>query len=422
MKIAHFTDTYLPYVNGASYSIEATARLLSKSHTVRIYAPAYKNGRKKETVGKVQVERYPSFPLPTYKDVHVVSPVFQEVLDSVKEFDPDIIHFHTPSMMGLAGILAAKRLHTPLVGTYHNFFSENLIYVSLEKLMMKLLEGIDTRVSEWGIDMAWMRKWRMTGEKHHTRETVLQTLTWKMVNKIYSYCDAVICPSETVQKELVKRGFGKSLKVISNGLDLRQFPPKTVKTPSLVILHVGRLDYSKHIEVLLEAMVEVKGTLPGAVLWIAGSGPEEKRLKKIARDLGVSRVVRFLGHVSREKLSVLYRKAGVFAIASTMETQGIVLLEAMASGLPIVGVKKYAIPDAVKNGKNGYVVPAFQSREMAKKLLYLLTNPDIAATMGMAGRKMAQAHEVGKMAEKTEKLYQELIRKSAKITRENGQK
>lgn len=127
MRIAYFTDTFLPRIDGVTYTIFEHTKLLSiRGNKVRIYAPAYPERNKNEKLNGVVIERYSSIPLPTYKGTRISFPNIYTMYKSIKKFNPDIIHFHTPGSIGILAILIAKFLKKPLVTTYHTLWSETL--------------------------------------------------------------------------------------------------------------------------------------------------------------------------------------------------------------------------------------------------------------------------------------------------------
>ena len=413
MKIAYFADAYKPQINGMTISVEAFAKAFSKEHEIMIFAPGY--GRKEviEKEGRIVIRRYPSFVFPSYKDWQVATPDIGEILKATEEFNPDIIHFHSPGPLGMLGILAAKKLKKPLVGTYHTLFSETLVYISPAKLLERYIRYIDRVVSGLGLEVNRQKNVDKPGE-----ETLSKKITWSLLNRIYKYCDVVICPSGAIKRELSKRGMEVRMEVVSNGLDLKRFPPKKEYKQKQVILHAGRLGYEKKIDVVLDAFKLVLTKCPEAILWIAGGGPADESLKKKAEKNGISGKVRFLGMVDRKELAKIYREADVFVTASTMETQGLVILEAMASGLPVVGVKAFAVPDVVKHGTNGYLVMPGGAKDMAEKTAKILQDLKLQKKMGKASREAAQKHDITICVRKMEKVYRSLSVKERLTFRE----
>jgi glycosyltransferase involved in cell wall biosynthesis len=409
MKIAHFTDAFLPNVNGVSYCVDIFSQEQAKRHQVKVFAPAYSKGKVFEKRGKVEVRRYYSVPIPAYKEAHLTVPDFLDIYRFLHDFDPDIIHFHCPGTMGLMGILMAKILKKPLVGTYHTLFSEVLDYVSVRKLLNKYLVAIDKAASGVGLDLAILRN----GENLKNGESTAQKLTWSAVNRIFNYADTIICPSASIERELTKRKMKKNkLTVISNGIDTPKFPAK--KNYRLVnkILHVGRLGFEKNVDVVIRAFHEFTKLNPQfskIQLIIAGDGPARKDLEKLAGELGIKNRVRFLGMIRREKLPGIYRNADMFVTASDMETLGMVALEAMASGLPVVAVNKYAMEDLVTEGENGFKVAPGDSKEMAEKILRLIADQDLRMKFGKAGREKVENQSTSETVLKMEELYKSLV-------------
>lgn len=407
MKIAYFTDAFIPNVNGVSFSVDTFSQLLSANNKIEIYAPSYKGRGKTQKRGKVTVCRYYSLPIPTYKDAHLAVPDVVGIYNHVEKFDPDIIHIHTPGSLGLAGILVAKMLRKPLVGTYHTLVSEVLVYASLQKLLDKYLQAIDKVVGGVGADLGLLQKNGSLAKK----ETLPQKLTWSALNRIYGYMDLVICPSDAIKRELVKRGMKKRVEVVSNGVDLKMFPVKRNYKVTKKILHVGRLGYEKNVDVIIKAFARIAQANSELQLVIAGDGPAKNDLMKMTVNMKISDRVIFLGMVKRELLCKVYKDADVFVTTSTMETQGMVVLEAMACGLPVVGVKRYALPDLVKNGENGYVVKPGDEKMLADRILKIMNDGVLMEKMGNNSRKMALTHEVSDMVRKLSRLYDEVLLK-----------
>ncbi len=254
----------------------------------------------------------------------------------------------------------------------------------------------------------------LLSEKEKSRQetagdSIPQRVTWSLVNRVYGRCDIVISPSEAIKRELSKRGLAKRIEVVSNGVDLDRFARKSDFAPTGRIIHTGRLGFEKNLRVVLTAFAEIAGKNPGYELIIAGDGPARKELEKMSKDLGVDNRVKFLGMIKRDDLPQIYRSGDVFATASTMETQGMVVLEAMACGLPVVGVRKYALPDLIKDGVNGFVVKPGGEKQMAGKLEYILNNPRLIRKMGMKAVETARKHDIRLMAEKLSGVYAEAM-------------
>ena len=375
MKIAYFTDSYVPQVNGVTYVVQAHVGLLARNHQVKVYAPAYGLMYETEREKNLVVERYPSVPVATYKEIRLPVVDIGRLERSVAEFDPDIIHFHSPGVLGLAGVRMAKKLGRPLVGTYHTLFSEMLPPLPA----FRLIPG------------GWLRKG-----------------IWKLSNKVFERCSLVISPTQTIADELKSHGLKGEVKVLSNGVDIGQFAAKKGYGNRKRILHVGRMSHEKNVEAVLRAFGEVVKVWPEARLVVAGGGPALEGLKEKACELGLERAVTFLGYVSREKLGALYRRSDVFVTASAMETLGLVIVEAMASGLPVVGVNAGGVRDLVVTGVNGYLAEPGDYRGMAKKIVYILREENLIEKLGKNSRRMAEKHDVRKVVKELERVYSRL--------------
>lgn len=403
MRIAYFTDTYLPVVNGVSYSVDTFSKFLSQNHQIRIYAPSYSWKESVEKRGNLEIFRYTSFALLNYKDLHLPLPNVMKVIKNVEEFKPDLIHIHTPVSLGLTGILVSKLLKKPLVGTYHTLYSETLDYISVKRVIYKYLTAIELLAKGVGMQIA------LKEEKNANEGELSKKLAWQVVNKIYSFCDLVICPSNTIKIELLERRFKKTVCVVSNGVDTKIFSPLGQQFNNQVVLYVGRLGFEKNVDQILKAFSVVVEWIPKARLWIVGDGPAKRGLVDLARELRIERYIRWYGMVDRMRLPQIYTKGTVMVTASTMETQGLTVLEAMACGLPVVGVKSFALPDLIKNGKNGLLVDPGDINGMATAVVKILNNEKMAKVMGENSLKMSEAHSIDKSVEEVCGIYCQLF-------------
>jgi len=377
MRIAFFTDSYLPQINGVTYAVDTFAKGLTKNgHKVEIFAPSYGQNN---AIHKVTTHSYSSIPFPGYKDLRIVFPRLISPLLSIKKFQPDIVHLHSPGNIGLSAILIAKLLKIPLIGTYHTIFSEQLGYLNPLKL---------------------------TGAAKPNRpETLPQKATWKVINSIYSSCNVIIAPSKSIADELTKRGVKRPIKIISNGIDLSQFPNKNYFNQGNKLLYVGRIGYEKNIDIVIESFQLVQRKQPETTLTIVGDGPNLKSLKDLSKKLKLSGKIKFTGKLPREQLSEVYRSHDIFVTASAMEIQPLTVLEAMASGLPIVGVRKYGLIDLVEEDKNGYLVESYDKVAMADRIIKIVSSNSLAKKFGKRSRIIAENNNADKSIKKLENLY-----------------
>jgi glycosyltransferase involved in cell wall biosynthesis len=182
-----------------------------------------------------------------------------------------------------------------------------------------------------------------------------------------------------------------------------------------VIIHVGRIDVEKQVDTVIRAAADVM-QLVDAQLLVVGDGHRRSAMMQLAHRLQVSGRCCFPGFIPPEgDLAGLYRLASVFVTGSEVETQGLVLLEAAASGLPIVAFRATAIPELVKDGKTGYLVLPRDVPAMTDRIVTLLRNPDLARAMGQEGRALAQDHSLDRTMERHEQLYQSLVSETVAV-------
>lgn len=409
MRIAIFTDTFYPEINGVSVALDNVISNLNKRHRFLVFAPKYPKMERERNYKNVNIYRQFSFPLPSYHFVRLTVP---NILKSQKEFTkfkPDIVHIHGPGPLGLLGVYLAKRYKIPLVGTYHGILADFLTYVSLYRLTKFDLFTERLRNN-------FPRFFQLIGKRkpspdNKAKEKLPQRIIWQLLNVFYNNCDLVLAPSKAIVTELKNRGIKTDVRAISNGINLKQFKPKkSYSEKPRKLIHVGRLGYEKNIDVIIHSMPKIIKHYPDVTLDIFGDGPARINLENLTKELKLTRFVKFHGFFPYERLNSAYLAHDVFITASTIETQGLVILEAMASGLPIIGVRKYAIPDLVINGKNGYVVAPFNIKQMANAIIKLLNNPKLCSKMGMNGVLFARKHELHYVLKKLENEYNKISR------------
>jgi glycosyltransferase involved in cell wall biosynthesis len=211
-----------------------------------------------------------------------------------------------------------------------------------------------------------------------------------------------------MKRELERHGIKKKVLFISNGVDLKKFRPVKVRKTGKTLLHVGRIGYEKNIDVILKAFKLLLKKDSSARLVIAGRGPDLEKLKSYARRLGIDKSTRFLGPVAHDSLPKLYSSADVFVTASTIETEGLVILEAMACGLPIVGVDALAVPYIVKHGKNGFVAKPYKTKEIAVYMKKLLGDAALRSRFGKESLKIVKRFSLESTVDEFERTYKSL--------------
>jgi len=377
MKIAYFSDTFYPRIDGVVVTLLNFIQLLAeKGHKIKLYVPNYENIKEREFHENISIERHTSFKLMGYPDFRVAIPVLLKVKKSIEIFEPEIIHFHTPGPLGLIGVNVAKQDKIPLIATYHTYLTDFLVCISPNKKIDK-----------------------------SDKKDLSKQIVWKLSNYYYDKCDLVTAPSESIRRELKRHGLKAKVKVLSNGLSLDEFSSKEKYNKKAKLLHVGRMSFEKNVDVIIKSAAILKKEFPDIRLDIVGDGPALKSLKSLTQKLEAEKNIRFLGYKEPFELNNIYKEHDIFITASTVETQGVVILEAMASGLPVIGVKKLAIPDLVKNDVNGFVVKPFNEREMAEKIGVLYKDSKLREDFGKNSAELIKEHDVKKVIEKLEKIY-----------------
>lgn len=404
MRIAIFTDTFYPNTDGVAQSIINSTKILSrKGHKILIIAPDYRCNHEIKFNKNVTMVRIKSIPIPSYKDFRWVLPYYRKCLNETISFNPDLIHMQGYSTLGIMGIRIAKKLNLPLIGTYHTIAAEFVKYISplvlinIEKLLDKVIPPEKyTRILA---KQYWLSK----------------KIIWKITIGLYNNCNIVITPSESIKRVLNEKGIRRKIITISNGINTGLFIPKKKYSKKIKkIIHVGRVSYEKNIDHTIKAFSLIAKKHKNIEYQIIGDGPALNFLKRLSKRLKLKDKITFSGKIPNNKLPKYYKKADIFITASTMETQGLVILEAMASGLPIVGVSKFAIPDIVKNGLNGFIVEPTDIKGMANYVDILVKNPKIVEFFGKNGAKIAKQHDLKKTVNKLEKTYKRLIKENLK--------
>ena len=313
MKIAFFTETFLPKVDGIVTRLTKTIESLTKTgDEVIIFCP---EGCPEEFMG-AKVIGVPAMPLPLYPELKLGLPG-AAVSDALDSFKPDLIHVVNPAVLGLGGIWLAKTNGIPLVASYHTH-------------LPKYLE-------HYGMGM-------------------LEPLLWELLKAAHNQALLNLCTSTAMVKELSEKGI-QNTALWQRGVDTDTFRPDLRKNTmrkkllgkfsdeGALLIYVGRLSAEKQIE----RIKPVLDALPKARLALVGDGPYRNQLEKIFDGSPTT----FVGYLAGEELASAYASGDAFLFPSSTETLGLVLLEAMAAGCPVVGANKGGIPDIITDGING---------------------------------------------------------------------
>jgi 1,2-diacylglycerol 3-alpha-glucosyltransferase len=422
MKIGFFSDMYLPRLDGIAISIETyRTELEALGHEVYIFAPK-PNLRYREPSRRII--RFPAVK-GIFFDDYLTSFYFPpQALRKIDKLKLDVIHFHTPSQVGLLGAYYAIRNDIPLVTTYHTDLFE---YV---KHYPKVLPGvIALSMLAPAITGGGMEDFR-TGLSAIKPERNVDAWNQKIVERgvtmIHNQCDVVITPSRKIQSQLKSWKTKSRLVVLPTGVD--RITTKTKEITSArshygimptdrAILSVGRTGHEKNISLLIESFDIVAAKYDNAKLLIAGTGEDIQDFKDQAELSPFANRIIFAGYVAHEKLGALYALSSVFAFPSIADTQGLVINEAARAGLPVV-VADPGVTEIVRDGYNGYFARP-SSHDFAAKIIQLLANDEIRILMGQRGAKLAAEYSATNQAIKLIRLYEETIERHHEPDSEN---
>ena len=382
MRIVIVTDQYPPMVGGVpTVTRQLATDLANRGHQVWVVAPSYGSRDIYRIEQKVRVYRFSSFEWPTYEDLRIAYLPFLPIRKLLKKADPDVIHIHSPVVLGNIAQILAGGLRKPVVATNH--------YLPIN--MSRSLTG----------DSVFGKPFN--------------TVTYSYLVHFYNRCEYVTAPTATALNLLYEHGLRAPARPISNGIDLARFRPgprdealrRRLRLPAdrPLILSVNRLSQEKRIEVLIEAVGKMRQP---AHLAIGSSGPAEADLRAQVKALRLEDHVSFLGFISDIDLVPFYRLGDVFGIASEGDLQSLVTMNALACGLPVVAANACALPELVHHGENGYLFAPGDSAEMAAYLDRLVSDADLRRKMGAKSLEIIAPHERGKVLEEWETLYRRL--------------
>jgi 1,2-diacylglycerol 3-alpha-glucosyltransferase len=384
MRIGFFTDTYTPQINGVVTSIELfTDALERQGHEVYIFAPT-----PRQPSDTARIVRIPSVPFAFQPEMRLASLYSQHAYRLVRRANLDIVHSHDPFAVGLFGLAVAKRFRLPYVHTYHTLYPEYVHYI-------------------------W--------ETRFTR-----AMAERLSRDFCDQCDLVLAPSTKIEKALAEWGVTADVELLPTGVDAERFEVRDeaavaelrtrfgIPEADRLLTFVGRIGLEKNLDLLVEAIAQVK--TPGARLMIVGNGPYRADLDRHIAALGVADRITFTGYLERDEVAAAYATSDLFFFASLSETQGLVVAEAMASGLPVVAVEDLAVGDAVTDGVNGFLTPE-RPDALAEAADRILSDPEMRAAMGAESRRRAEGLSIDRMAERLAGFYAELAEKKPSVRR-----
>ena len=377
MKILMISDVYFPRVNGVSTSIQTFRRELGAlGHEVDLVAPAYPARYAEDS----HTLRVPSRFIPLDPEDRMMKPrEVRALLPQLRKKQYDLIHIQTPFVAHYLGIEIAEALGVPRMETYHTFFEEYLFHY-VPVMPKSVLRGLSRRFSR------------------------------TQCNRM----DALIVPSSAMRDKLAEYGVRAPMHVIPTGIPMAEFSAGNgdvfrarhgIEAKRPMLLYVGRVAYEKNIDFLLRALERALAQIPDLLLTIAGEGPALASLRKLAAKRNLQNHTLFVGYLDRRgALLDCYRAADAFVFASRTETQGLVVLEAMALGVPVISTAVMGTRDIV-GPRRGALVPEDNEADFARNVVNLLNDPALRARLGAEGRAYAAEWNAGALARRLAEAY-----------------
>lgn len=374
MRVALFTETFLPSRDGIVTRLTHTIEVLSqRGDDVLIVAPRIRG--LPENYRGMPVLSLPSMPFPLYRGFYLGSPVLSKSARiALRRFQPEVVHIVNPFVIGLAGLRYACHHRIPLVASYH------------------------TNIPEY------TRRYGFSWAERPTR--------WYL-RQIHNKAQLNLCTSHSVQVQLQSQGI-QHVELWEPGIDVNLFNPARRSeawrsrltedhAEKTILLYVGRLASEKELEHILAALP----ALTGCHMAFVGDGPEAGSLRRAAKGMPVT----FVGILIGEELAAAYASADIFVFPSSTETLGLVAIEAMASGLPVVGARRGGLLDVIVNMETGLFFEPGSSIDLAHALSYLANNREARVTMAQAARQRALQWSWSASTEGLRQKYARLLAK-----------
>ncbi|MCL4358439.1 MAG: glycosyltransferase [Patescibacteria group bacterium] len=378
MKILIVSESFPPHISGVSVFVsQLTNHLIKNKNQVIVFtnSSGFKFREEEKENGRLKIFSFPSFPNPFRTKLRIALPS-RKICSIIKTERPDLIHIQDPGFRSRQVIFEAKKLHLPIIVTHH------FTLAMIESYLPKFLKN--------------------TGRKK----------TINYLKKFYAQVNLITCPSDFVKNELSSMGIEKKILVVSNGVDLEQFKVgRTVKKETPLILHVGRVDPEKNISVLIKAAELILAKVKATFIFV-GDGKLLKRYRRYVKNKKLSGAIKFIGSVppQSQKLIDLYHQAWFFWIASKAESQGIVVLEALATGLPVIGIKSGGLAEIFKDNQAGFLLENDQNKNFADKALSLIDQPQLRQKFSEEALVEAKKYSIEKTLAEYDGIYRQLVK------------
>ena len=419
MNIAMMTNNYKPFIGGVPISIERlTKALRDQGHRVVVFAPRYcqmdqtmKSGEANEEIPEEDVVRYRTLSQHFYGDTVLPNPLDPILEENFAKGNFDVIHVHHPVLIGRVAAHLSDKYKVPLVYTYHTQYEQYLEYA---KFIHWLSLGEECQNSLGRLRGRFSR-------------TIKQGIAPRILSGFMRRCDTVIAPTEGMRRAFQQQygypyGCRAEVEVLPTGLpeDSYRTEPDIMgeirrkygadRMPLLIT--VSRLGHEKNVPFLLRAMARLKCRFPEFRLLVVGDGPQKAEYMDLCEELDIRKEICFLGSLPNREIASYMAAADCFVFASKTETQGIVILEAMAAKTPVVAVKASGVEDLVEDGISGYLCPE-EEEAFTERLLQVLQDEPLRDRLRLGAFESALAYKEVTVAQKAVRIYTDTCRRYA---------
>ncbi|HET8807059.1 MAG TPA: glycosyltransferase, partial [Methylophaga sp.] len=382
-RIAFFTNNFFPFISGVTISIDRLARgLRERGHHVHIFAPDYPDERQSTSLcSRVKT----LFAFGNKGEFRLTNPLQTKIRKTFKQQNPDLVHVHHPFWLGSVGLWLARRHKRPVIYTYHTRLEMYSHYVPLPGALF--------------------------------RNVISHLLIRRFCNK----CDGVIVPTYSTEEYLRLVGVKSRICVQPSGVEFDRFnnphslTPKALKqqhgidSKHLVLISVSRLGREKNVKFLIDAIANLDHNTQSKIrLLIAGEGDDRHYLENRIAANRLQKTIQLIGAVSPENIPAYYQMADIFVFASKSETQGMVVLEAMSAGLPVVAIRSSGIDDVIMDGQTGFKT-LDDIEKWNRKLRLLIDDEVMRASFSKQAIDFARQHDSAVVAKNIDQFYGEVL-------------
>ncbi|MCI9458405.1 MAG: glycosyltransferase family 4 protein [Oscillospiraceae bacterium] len=405
MRIAMMTNNYKPYIGGVPISVERlSSGLRELGHTVYIFAPEYPGGGEDEDP---YIIRYGSFAHTLSGNLQIPNCFDPKIEDIFRILDVDMIHVHHPMMIGQAALHLGRKHHIPVAFTYHTRYEMYLHY-------LKLYARLQNRVER-------SRNPLFASACGGVLRVAQEEIVPGFIRHFANQCSLVIAPSRSMAFHLRNQGVETPVEVMPTGLPESAYAPDEERAAEIrerflggkkhLLCTISRLAEEKNLPFLLQGLARLKERVGDSFrMLFLGDGPLRIPLTAQAEAMGLGDSVRFLGSIPNEEIVNYCGACDGFLFASKSETQGIVLLEAMAAGCPVVAVKASGTGDVVVSGRNGFLTGE-DVEEWSYCAARLLEDEALGAELRLGAVRTAREYGTGCIAMQAQRHYESMIQR-----------